>query len=240
MNDRLALEPILRNLRDFQRRTVDYVFRRLYLDKNPACRFLVADEVGLGKTLVARGLIAKTIHHLQPNVERIDIVYVCSNAAIAAQNINRLNVYGNKRFALATRLTLLPTRIRELHSNRINFISFTPGTAFDFGNRGGSMEERRVLYHMLREGFDLSRTGLLNLLQATARDRWRHYAEQQVELDEKLEKLFVRALRSKSELVRELRAVDEIFHIHRKNVPWEESNRRYHLVSALRTVLGLP
>ena len=238
MNDRLALEPILKNLRDFQRRTVEYVFRRLFLDTNPAHRFLVADEVGLGKTMVARGLIAKTIHHLQPDVERIDIVYVCSNAAIANQNINRLNVYGNKQFALATRLTLLPTRIRGLRSNRINFISFTPGTTFDFGNRGGSMEERRVLYHMLREGFDLSRTGLLNLLQATAGDRWRQYAEQEVDLDEKLEKLFVRALRAKPELVRELRAVDEIFHIHRKNVPWEESNRRYHLISALRRLLA--
>jgi hypothetical protein len=238
VNDRLALEPILRNLRDFQRRTVDYVFRRLYLDDNPAYRFLVADEVGLGKTLVARGLIAKTIHHLQPNVGRIDIVYVCSNAAIAAQNINRLNVYGNKRFALTTRLTLLPTRIRELHSNRINFISFTPGTTFDFGNRGGNKEERRVLYHMLREGFDLSRTGLLNLLQATAGDRWRQFAEVHVDLDSGLEKLFVRALRAEPGLLKELRAVDEIFHIHRKHVPSEESDRRYRIISALRRLLA--
>jgi superfamily II DNA or RNA helicase len=107
MNDRLALEPIFKGLRDFQRRTVDYVFRRLFLNDNPAYRFLVADEVGLGKTMVARGIIAKTIHHLQPDVPRIDIVYVCSNAAIANQNVNRLNVYGNKQFALATRLTLL-------------------------------------------------------------------------------------------------------------------------------------
>jgi hypothetical protein len=238
VNDRLALEPIFKNLRDFQRRTVEYVFRRLYLDKNPAYRFLVADEVGLGKTMVARGIIAKTIHYLQPDVPRLDIIYVCSNAAIANQNLNRLNVYGNKQFALATRLTLLPTRVSGLRSNRINFISFTPGTTFDFGNRGGSMEERRVLYHMLREGFDLSRTGLLNLLQATAGERWRQYAEQEVELDEKLKRLFVRELRSRGDLVRELRAVDEIFHIHRKNVPWEESDRRYRLISALRRLLA--
>ena len=42
-------------LKDFQRRTVDYVFERFYGDR-PTRRFLVADEVGLGKTLVARAL----------------------------------------------------------------------------------------------------------------------------------------------------------------------------------------
>lgn len=238
MNDRLALEPILKNLRDFQRRTVDYVFGRLYLDNDPAYRFLVADEVGLGKTMVARGIIANTIHHLQPEVERIDIIYVCSNAAIATQNLNRLNVYGNKQFTFPTRLTLLPKHISGLRSNRINFISFTPGTTFDFGNRGGSKEERHVLYQMLREKFHLSRTGLLNLLQATAGEGWRAYAEQHVDLDEDLKRLFLRELRSRTDLLRELRAVDDLFHVHRRNVPWEENDRRYRLVSALRRLLA--
>ena len=74
---------------------MEYVFQRLYLDPKPARRFLVADEVGLGKTLVARGVIAKAIEHLiEKNIARIDIVYICSNADIARQNINRLNVTG--------------------------------------------------------------------------------------------------------------------------------------------------
>ena len=218
---------------------MEYVFDRMFLDNDPAYRFLVADEVGLGKTMVARGIIAKTIRHLQPTVFRIDIVYVCSNAAIANQNLNRLNVYGNKQFALATRLTLLPARISGLRSNRINFISFTPGTTFEFGNRGGSMEERRVLYHMLRDRFDLSGTGLLNLLQATAgKDSWRNYAQQEVALDAELERSFVRELRSKHALVRELNAVDAIFHTFRQNVPWEESDRRFQVISGLRRLLA--
>ena len=80
-------------LKDFQRNTVEYLFQRMYLDPNPATRFLVADEVGLGKTLVARGLIAKAIDWLRKeDVGRIDVVYVCSNSAIAAQNLARLNI----------------------------------------------------------------------------------------------------------------------------------------------------
>ena len=105
-NARPDTAAILDGLKDFQRDTVDYVFRRMYLDDDCARRFLVADEVGLGKTLVARGLIAKTIDHLWDRTERIDIVYVCSNADIARQNINRLNVTGCEDFSLSSRITL--------------------------------------------------------------------------------------------------------------------------------------
>ena len=54
-------QPVLDGLRDFQRRTVDYVFDRFYGDDDPTRRFLVADEVGLGKTLVARGVVARAV-----------------------------------------------------------------------------------------------------------------------------------------------------------------------------------
>ena len=79
------IDSILAGLKPFQRDTVEYVFDRLYAADNSSRRFLVADEVGLGKTLVARGLIAKAIRHRWDIVERIDIVYICSNADIARQ-----------------------------------------------------------------------------------------------------------------------------------------------------------
>ena len=114
MSGAFSADATLRRLKDFQRRTVDYVFGRMYLDDPPAPRFLVADEVGLGKTLVARGVIARALEHLQDRVERVDFVYVCSNAAIAHQNVARLDVLGSGGFALASRLTLLPTQVEGL------------------------------------------------------------------------------------------------------------------------------
>ena len=45
----VSLEP----LKPFQRRTVEHAFHRLFTAKDGTGRFLVADEVGLGKTLVA-------------------------------------------------------------------------------------------------------------------------------------------------------------------------------------------
>ena len=63
MSTRPDTSSALAGLKDFQRATVDYVFDRFY-GPDPTRRFLVADEVGLGKTLVARGVIARTIDHL--------------------------------------------------------------------------------------------------------------------------------------------------------------------------------
>ena len=74
-------------LKDFQVDTVEHVLRRLYDDPDHTDRFLVADEVGMGKTLVARGVIAGAIERLQHDaaVPRIDIIYICSNADIAGR-----------------------------------------------------------------------------------------------------------------------------------------------------------
>jgi superfamily II DNA or RNA helicase len=108
------VEATLGQLKDFQRRTVAHAFRRLYLDTDSSHRFLVADEVGLGKTLVAKGIIAKAIDHLWDSVDRIDVIYVCSNADIARQNVNRLDVMGRGSFSKATRLTMLPLELSGL------------------------------------------------------------------------------------------------------------------------------
>ena len=47
----------MNGLKDFQRETVNRID---YLFRNGQSRVLVADEVGLGKTLIARGAIVKT------------------------------------------------------------------------------------------------------------------------------------------------------------------------------------
>ena len=56
---------VLEGLKDFQRRTVEHAFHRLYTGDDSTQRFLVADEVGTGKTLVAQGVLAKAIGSVQ-------------------------------------------------------------------------------------------------------------------------------------------------------------------------------
>lgn len=147
----MDVDKVMSGLKDFQRATANHVFDRLYGD-NPTNRFLVADEVGLGKTLVAKGVLAQTIDHLQRNENdhRVDIVYICSNAAIARQNVRRLNVTGQLDLDVAERITMLPVQPHALDDRPVNFVAITPGTSLKLGGSAGRFEERALLFALLR------------------------------------------------------------------------------------------
>ena len=78
-------------LKDFQRATVERIDA---LFRKGQKRVLVADEVGLGKTLIARGVIAKMakLRYLEGD-PLFKVVYVCSNQNIARQNIRKLDIF---------------------------------------------------------------------------------------------------------------------------------------------------
>jgi len=165
-NGRPDVESVFSELKNFQRNSANYIFRRMYLDANCTRRFLLADEVGLGKTHVVRGLIARAINHLwDKGIERIDVVYICSNADIARQNIAKLNVTGNEDCALPSRITLLPKMLHGIKEQRINFVSFTPGTSFDLKSNTGRVDERVLLYWILRGRWRLKGRGPQNVFQ---------------------------------------------------------------------------
>ncbi len=193
MAHRFSSNDVMKQLHDFQCATVEHAFHRLYLDDDSSRRFLVADETGLGKTHVARGIIAKTIEHLQDDdsVRRIDIVYVCSNIDIADQNLRKLTVTGTHRATPATRLTMLvgqPELFKPLSDETtkpVTFVSFTPATSFDFGWQTGKAEERAILYLLLRDIWDhrkVQDTALRRILQGSVNtlDNFNWYIESKV------------------------------------------------------------
>lgn len=146
-------------LKAFQEATVDHVFRRLYSDRDASTHFLVADEVGLGKTLVAQGVIRKAVAHLKDiGTHRINIVYLCSNQAIAKQNLRKLRKALPEDASLepssADRMTLIALAMNEIGSGgQVNFFPLTPDTSFNMGNAMGKQQERRLLYHFLAKCF---------------------------------------------------------------------------------------
>jgi hypothetical protein len=245
---------VLSQLKDFQRETVDYVFRRFYEDPDPTHRFLVADEVGLGKTLVARGVVARTLDHLWDRVGRIDVVYVCSNLDIARQNVNRLNVIGRSDFAIASRITLLPKLVHQIAERKYNFVSFTPDTSFNLKSSGGTMEERMLLYCLLERAWDVRGAGAKNVMQGWVSDsdrfrrRLAEYREQ-TRIDDSLAAQFERSLEEKIDRARErkeedLRSrFDELcsdFGRTRQlsNIPAEERRRQFAFIGEMRAVLA--
>ncbi|NIL74899.1 helicase-related protein [Rhodococcus sp. B10] len=175
--ERFDAEHHLSQLRPFQRATVDHVSDVLYGQKS-GTRFLVADETGLGKTMVARGVVARAIEALQnePDVERIDVIYICSNTDVARQNIQRLDILGNK-VTMSTRLSLLATSTEALKSapgiagKPINLVSLTPKTSFaDKGWRSGTARERALLFVILADHLQLTgamKTAAYRVLQGT-------------------------------------------------------------------------
>lgn len=173
---------VMSALKGFQRDAVDHVIERFYGDSSigRSRRFLVADETGLGKSIIARGVIARTIDALKHDatVDRIDIVYICSNADLANQNLRRLNVTGQHELALATRLTLLARDLPNLNASavgggkKVNLISFTPATSGMSGGgwRTGRWEERALLAILLRHELELQKgdwSALLRLFAGT-------------------------------------------------------------------------
>jgi len=248
------LHEILSSLKDFQRNTADYVFQRLYTDPNPTRRFLIADEVGLGKTLVARGVIAQAVDFLWDTVERIDVVYICSNSDIARQNINKLtlNIPGTQDFTLASRITMLPTTVSHLQGNKINFISFTPGTSFNLKSNLGTTRERALLYCLLNRAWGIPGTGPLNVLQGKAKkDNFRSLVysfEQYNNIDETLAADFSRTLERHGEADRQAGKADlksrfeelcQRFRYPRKHPPDEDTRDRARLVGELRGLLAV-
>jgi len=245
------LKAIDGGLKDFQRKTVRKVFNTLYKKTHGSGRFLVADEVGLGKTMVARGVIARAIHHLWDTVDRIDIIYICSNADIARQNIKRLNVMREMNVVKATRITLLPTNIHELRNNKVNFVALTPGTSLDLKSNLGVRNERALLYWLLQPLWKFTGSAPKNVFQGTAgaenfRYLLKHF-ESWYSIDRKLAIAFRKAVRERSREARERGDPDlkdrfaelcRIFHRANAVVDRHDSTKRSRLIGQLRTILA--
>lgn len=243
LNERFRADAALAPLKIFQRRTVDYVFDRLYGQDDPVRQFLVADEVGLGKTMVARGVIARMIEHLWDSTKRINILYICSNQAIAAQNLNRLNVLGRRELALPTRMTLIPLQLRHqvgVDANKVNFISLTPGTTFDLRSATGVAQERALLCHLLHDLATRPR-GLHNMLQVTAGIEGWNRAVYDITLegvDKRIIDRFRRDVQADRGLFEELERICELFPRRRDAYPPEMTQPRNSLVARLRAKLS--
>ena len=144
-------------VKDFQCATAD---RILHIYKNLGHRrVLLADEVGLGKTFVAKQVINLVREwHKQEKDDFFKAVYICSNANIADQNIEKLGVE-NRMSISESRLSMQHLYIKlaekwiaELHEQGEmpeSIIPLTPSTSFRFYSAQGTANERALIYNIL-------------------------------------------------------------------------------------------
>ena len=145
----------MESLKDFQRATVERID---YLFRNGQNRVLIADEVGMGKTLIARGAIVKTARlRIEEGDDLLKVVYICSNTSIVNQNIQKLKVSNTAKIegVSDTRLSMLHLKITEqeadenLRNGFIQLIPLTPDTSFRLTNGGGTVSERALMFAVL-------------------------------------------------------------------------------------------
>lgn len=129
----------------FQEAAVRHIVGR-FEDPAGSKRVLLADEVGLGKTVVARGVIEK----LQERRRKpLTVIYLCSNAEIAEQNRTKLDPESGTPVGRVTELAL-EARAQQ---SALRLYSFTPGTSLRDGT--GMEWERRLLMYLLYRAFGL-------------------------------------------------------------------------------------
>ena len=181
------IEKALAGLKDFQLETVNYTIKQFF--ENNKTKMLIADEVGLGKTIVSRGIVAKMYEkHLQSSIKTkpFNVVYICSNQAIAKQNIEKLNIfYGEDASQVIDysstddRITALAYEPKKQTSKfKFRIKAFTPATSFDHKTNVGRSDERVLLYRLLMNHEKLSdkKNSLKWLLKGSKRmndDNWK-------------------------------------------------------------------
>jgi len=146
---------VMSELKDFQIATVERI-DDLY--RKGQKRILVSDEVGLGKTLVARGTIAKFAKlRKEEGDDLVKVVYICSNATIAEQNLEKLRIVrnvsvenaGTSRLSMQHLNIFMQENDENILNNYIQLIPLTPKTSF-INNSQGTVHERALIYAILK------------------------------------------------------------------------------------------
>ncbi len=151
------VDEALVGLKDFQRATVDAVYRQMF-EGEQRC-MLVADEVGLGKTIVAKGIIAKKLKERLDAGKRtpLRVTYICSNQVIAHENVRKLNLFPStvhlkkpvSRLVYLARDEEDVVEAGKLPQHLLELNSLTPATSFEVQNSSGLKDERAIIYALL-------------------------------------------------------------------------------------------
>lgn len=196
--------------KEFQRRTIERVIRAF--DRRRAVRrFLVADEVGLGKTVVARGVMEKMLDRTRrTNGGPLRVFYMCNSLAIAAQNRgNLLKAVPEGAPARAAecqvdRLTLVATQ--ELPGESpLHLFTLTPDTSMPDRKgraKAGTARERALIHNILRRRYpDLVGHGDDEWLRQRALSSWEGWkASSACQVHGILEREFLKELRAEMRL----------------------------------------
>ena len=184
------IDEVNKRLSDIQRATVDYLDRRMFEEGQN--RMLVADDVGLGKTWVAKGVIARaykrwldskpckgsvilersegTLKSLELSCEKpyFNIYYICSNQQLAAQNLSKLNFTKDAKCIVSQVSRISMLALKPSNENvPVKIYSLTPETSFNPRSQQGIKAERYIIYNILSKDNSFDNERLSSFLKGS-------------------------------------------------------------------------
>jgi len=137
--------------KDFQQATADRILTVFRSGQN---RILLADEVGLGKTIIASDVIRQVAnwHKHEKQDDYFKVIYVCSNINIANQNARKLGIADLMNVS-ESRLSMQHLKIYQNRNSNHSYeqlIPLTPATSFSMTSGCGNQEERALMYAHIR------------------------------------------------------------------------------------------
>jgi hypothetical protein len=234
----LLIDKTLATLKDFQKETVKSVVASFRAGGSE--RVLVADEVGLGKTIVAKGVIAELLKERlsnQPSGKKIAplrVTYICSNLTLADENRKKLAVFhgvDQDKYVLQPSYgRLLDTAVKSSSEGSagkiLEICSLTPSTSFSVTRGHGYWRERMIIFAALIENPELyhHRTKLSNFFSDNVKhwsDSKKYFLDNE-ELDSKVVSEFHAHLRRKI-----LAEEKDYCGIHLRNASWLDALLAY-------------
>lgn len=187
------LNNSLEKLCDFQRATVDSVIGS-FEQESHSKRVLVADEVGLGKTRVAEGVIIKMLQrHLScGRTDPLRVTYICSNLALADSNIKKLRVFNSaadcasylQQPSYRRLLEVAMPLVQQTQAGKVlEICTLTPAVSFKLTNGHGNATERAIMVNLLRQHVSAAETRIASALEelfqgeSISRDNWQNEIE---------------------------------------------------------------
>jgi hypothetical protein len=166
--------------KDFQQATAN---RILAVFRAGQHRILLSDEVGLGKTIIARDVIRQVSdwHRLEKNDDHFKVIYICSNINIANQNAHKLGIKNQMNIS-ESRLSMQHLKIYQNKGRNHSYeqlIPLTPATSFSMTSGCGNQEERALMFTHLRRlpVFRSINSRLADFLAYDAKVYWHYFID---------------------------------------------------------------
>lgn len=136
--------------KDFQQRSAE---RIVDLFANGQQRVLLADEVGLGKTIVSRCVVEKMREKAWTAGLPFKVIYVCSNQGIIQQNAHKLGIDKDDVVPLSESRLSMQHKTLFKQADKSYLIPITPSTSLRQTDGYGNANERALIYSLIHADF---------------------------------------------------------------------------------------